>query len=61
MIVISDAPLRMADDTDPFLAYIPLLRKAVAAMPEDDPQEHEDEHVKQVKEKTEQQKQTDGR
>jgi hypothetical protein len=27
----------------------------------DDPQEHEDEHVKQVKEKTEAQQQDDGR
>jgi hypothetical protein len=53
-------PLRsLADRTDALLHYIPLLRKAVA-MPADDPQEHEDEHVKQVKEKTEQQKQADG-
>jgi hypothetical protein len=36
---------------DALLHYIPLLRKALA-MPEDDPQEHEDEHVKEVKEKT---------
>ena len=61
MISISDAPLRMTDDADPFLSYIPLLRKAVATMAKDDPQEDEDEHVKQVKEKTEQQKQPDGR
>lgn len=51
----------LSDRTDALLHFIPLLRKAVATMPEDDPQEHEDEHVKQVKEKTEQQKQTDGR
>ena len=45
-------PLRsLADSSDALLHYIPLLRKAVA-MPEDDPQEHEDEHVKKVKEKT---------
>jgi hypothetical protein len=55
-------PLRaFADRSDALLHYIPLLRKANAAMPADDPQEHEDEHVKQVKEKTEKQKQPDGR
>jgi hypothetical protein len=38
--------------TDALLHYIPLLRKALA-MPEDDPQKHEDEHVKDVKRRTE--------
>ena len=47
-------PLRsLADRGDALLHYIPLLRKAVAAMPEDDPQKHEDEHVKDVKKRTE--------
>jgi hypothetical protein len=55
-------PLRsLADRSDALLHYIPLLRKAAATMLEDDPQEHEDEHVKQVKEKTERQQQSNGR
>ena len=60
---MTDKPTPLAGSvhrTDALLHYIPLLRKAVAAMPEDDPQEHEDEHVKQIREKTEQQKQPDG-
>jgi hypothetical protein len=52
VIVIADSPPHFADDSDPLLSYIPLLRKAVVTMPEDDPQEHEDEHVKEVKKKT---------
>jgi hypothetical protein len=42
----------VADCSDPLLHYIPLLRKAVA-MPEDDPQKGEDDHVKEVKKRTE--------
>ena len=38
----------------------PPFPEGLAVMAEDDPQEHEDEHVKQVKEKTEKQQQ-DGR
>lgn len=40
----------LADRDDALLHYIPLLRKAVAMA--DDPQKHEDEHVKEVKKKT---------
>jgi hypothetical protein len=43
----------LGDRTDALLHYIPLLRKAVVAMADDDPQEHEDEHVKDVKKRTE--------
>ncbi len=50
--------VRLADQLDALLHYIPLLRKALTMA--DDPQEHEDQHVKQVKEKTEGQ-QADGR
>jgi hypothetical protein len=42
----------LADGTDALLHYIPFLRKA-QVMAEDDPQEHEDEHVKDVKKRTE--------
>ena len=52
------AVVTLTDQTDALLHYLPLLRKAVDMA--DDPQEHEDEHVKQVKEKTEKQQQ-DGR
>ena len=48
--------------TDALLHYIPLLREAAAAMSEDDPQEDEDQHVKEVKKRTETQTGTsDGR
>ena len=39
----------LGDRTDALLHCIPFLRKAIVAMAEDDPQEHEDEHVKEVK------------
>jgi hypothetical protein len=42
----------LSDHTDALLHYIPFLREALA-MPEDDPQKHEDEHVKDVKRRTE--------
>lgn len=48
-----------ADRSDALLHFIPLLREALA-MPEDDPQKHEDDHVKDVKRRTETQDQ-DGR
>lgn len=43
----------LGDRTDALLHYIPLLGKAVVATAEDDPQESEDEHVKEVKKRTE--------
>jgi hypothetical protein len=47
-------PLRsLADRSDALLHYIPLLRKAVVVMAEDDPQKHEDDHVKEIKQRTE--------
>jgi hypothetical protein len=42
--------LTFADEMDALLHYIPFLRKALAMA--DDPQKSEDEHVKQVKEKS---------
>jgi hypothetical protein len=51
-VTTQPVPLRAAaDQTDALLHYIPLLRKALA-MPEDDPQKHEDDHIKEVKKKS---------
>jgi hypothetical protein len=53
LAAVTDKPVllrSLADRDDALLHYIPLLRKAVAMA--DDPQKHEDEHVKEVKKKT---------
>lgn len=41
----------LGERSDALLHYMPLLTKSMT-MPQDDPQEDEDEHVKEVKKKT---------
>ena len=53
MIRSCDPLARFAGDLDPLLHSIPLLKEAVTAMPEDDPQHREDEHVTDVKQRRE--------
>ena len=45
----------LGDRTEALLHYIPFLSRTVAATADDDPQEHEDEHVKDVKKRVESQ------
>lgn len=55
MTYVPGSFMSFVDEMDTLLHYVPYLRKAVTAMAEDDPQKHEDEHVKEVKRRTESQ------